>query len=81
MEIIRGVKVMIKKCNATILNASDPMYKTQKERVHILNEKFFKNINLTDKENIVLTWICSWDNRIFDATVSVLEKVRDESNS
>ena len=71
---------MVKKCNATILNASDPMYKTQKERVRILNEKFFKNIDLTDKENIVLTWICGWDNRIFDSVVSVLEKMRDVSN-
>ena len=71
---------MIRKCSATILNASDPMYKTQKERVHILNEKFFKNIDLTDKENIVLTWICGWDNRIFDSVVSVLEKMRDVSN-
>ena len=72
---------MIRKCSATILNVSDPMYKTQKERVHILNEKFFKNIDLTDKENIVLTWICSWDNRIFDAVVSVLEKMRNVSNN
>ena len=78
MEIIRGVKVMIKKCNATILNANDPMYKAQKERIRILNERFFKNIELTDKENIVLTWICSWDNRIFDATLSVLKKVKGE---
>lgn len=71
---------MIKKCNATILNANDPMYKVQKERIRILNERFFKDIVLTDKENIVLTWICGWDNRIFDAVVSVLEKVRGESN-
>lgn len=71
---------MIRKCSATILNVSDPMYKTQKERVHILNEKFFKNIDLTDKENIVLTWICGWDNRIFDSVVSVLEKMRNVSN-
>ena len=71
---------MIRKCSATILNVSDPMYKTQKERIRILNEKFFKNIDLTDKENIVLTWICGWDNRIFDSVVSVLEKMRDVSN-
>ena len=71
---------MIKKCNATILNANDPMYKVQKERIRILNERFFKDIELTDKENIVLTWICGWDNRIFDATVSVLEKVRGKTN-
>lgn len=78
MEIIRSVINMIKKCNATILNVSDPMYKVQKERIRILNERFFKDIELTDKENIVLTWICSWDNRIFDATLSVLKKVKGE---
>ena len=39
-------------------------------RVNMLNQKFFKNVELTDKEQNTLVWLCTWDESTINNIVS-----------
>lgn len=67
--------VQVKKDNQ---NVNDLLYQSERQRVEILNKEFFYNIELTEQENTVLIWLCDWDDRTFDAVVSVLRKVKEK---
>lgn len=69
---------MIVKKNKDNQNVNDLLYQTEQQRVELLNKEFFQNIELTDQENTVLIWLCDWDDRTFDAVVSVFRKVREK---
>lgn len=68
---------MIKQPKRENRSVNDSFYKSETERIHVLNEKFFNDIELTEQENTVLVWLCGLDHRTFDAVVSVLEKVKE----
>lgn len=68
---------MIKQPNRAKRNVNDSFYKSETERIHLLNERFFGDIELTVQENAVLVWLCGLDYRTFNAAVSVLEKVKE----
>lgn len=68
---------MIKQPKRENRSVNDSFYKSETERISVLNEKFFDDIDLTAQENTVLVWLCGLDHRTFDAVVSVLEKVKE----
>jgi hypothetical protein len=41
----------------------------------MLNQEFFKDVELTKSENDVLVWLCGWDEWTISAVISVLRKV------
>lgn len=55
-------------------NVSDSFYKAESQRIAELNEKFFSDVELTDAENKILVWLCSWDNFTILNVISVFEK-------
>lgn len=78
MGFIGNVRYMIKQSKNELQNLDDSFFKMKKERADILNKEFFQNIDLTDSENDLLTWVCGLDYRTFDALSSVFKKVRSE---
>lgn len=42
----------------------------------MLNREFFQDIQLSEKENDVLVWLCGWDEWTIDAIVSAFKKVK-----
>lgn len=56
-------------------NVNDLFYEAEKNRINLLNQEFFKNVELTKSENDVLVWLCGWDECTISAIVSVFRKV------
>lgn len=56
-------------------NVNDLFYEAEKNRINLLNQEFFKNVELTKSENDVLVWLCGWDEWTINMIVSVLRKV------
>ena len=50
-------------------------YESEKSRIDKLNRGFFADIELNEKENAVLVWLCGWDNWTIDAVTSVFRKL------
>ena len=44
-------------------NVKDLFYESEKNRIDMLNHEFFRNVELTQKENDVLVWLCGWDDK------------------
>ena len=59
-------------------NVNDLFYESERKRIDMLNREFFHDIELTQKENDVLVWLCGWDNWTIEAVVDVLRKVRNK---
>ena len=58
-------------------NVKDLFYESEKNRIDMLNHEFFRNVELTQKENDVLVWLCGWDNWTIETVVDVFRKVRE----
>ena len=58
-------------------NVNDLFYESEKKRIDMLNREFFHDIELTQKENDVLVWLCGWDEWTIEAVVDVFRKVRN----
>ena len=59
-------------------NVNNLFYESESKRIDMLNREFFHDIELTQKENDVLVWLCGLDNWTIEAVVDVLRKVRDK---
>ena len=59
-------------------NVNNLFYASESKRIDMLNREFFHDIELTQKENDVLVWLCGLDNWTIEAVVDVLRKVRDK---
>lgn len=42
----------------------------------MLNQEFFKNVELTKSENDVLVWLCGWDEWTICMIISAFRKIR-----
>lgn len=65
---------MIIQPNKEKRNVNEAFYKSERQRIAELNNRFFRDIDLTEQENKLLVWLCGWDDWTFDALISVLEK-------
>lgn len=57
-------------------NVNDYFYEAESKRIDMLNREFFKDIQLSKKENDVLVWLCGWDEWTIEAVMDVFRKVR-----
>lgn len=57
-------------------NVNDLFYEAEKNRITMLNQEFFQNVELTKAENAILVWLCGWDEWTINAVVSVFRKVK-----
>lgn len=67
---------MIKQPEPETRNVNNLFYASEQRRIDKLNQKFFQNIELTEKENAVLVWLCGWDDVIFNEMINIFQKVR-----
>lgn len=56
-------------------NVNDLFYEAEGNRIDMLNQEFFKDVELTKSENDVLVWLCGWDEWTISSVISVLRKV------
>lgn len=47
----------------------------KKQRIDMLNEKFFGDIELTQDEEKILRWLCGWDDFSINNVISAFEKI------
>ena len=57
-------------------NVNDMFYEAEKNRIDLLNQEFFQNVEFTKAENEVLVWLCGWDEWTINAIVAAFRKVR-----
>ena len=58
-------------------NVNDPIYASEKQRIDRLNNEFFQNVELTERENALLVWLRGWDNCTFDTVMDVFRKMKE----
>lgn len=58
-------------------NVNDLFCASEKQRINRLNKEFFQNVELTEKENALLVWLCGWDNRTFDTVMDIFRKIKE----
>lgn len=58
-------------------NINDLFYEAEGNRIDMLNQEFFKDVELTKSEKDVLVWLCGWDEWTINAVISVFRKIRD----
>lgn len=58
-------------------NVNNLFYEAERNRIDLLNQEFFQNVELTKAENKVLVWLCGWDEWTINAVISAFRKVRD----
>ena len=56
-------------------NVNDAFYKSEKQRINELNDRFFGNVDLTESENRVLVWLCGWDDFTINNIMSAFSKI------
>lgn len=61
-------------------NINDLFYETEKNRIDMLNQEFFHDVQLTRAENAVLVWLCGWDDWTVNAVMDAFKKVRNRHN-
>lgn len=61
-------------------NVNDLFYEAERNRIDMLNNEFFHNVELTKAENAVLVWLCGWDEWTINAVVSAFRKVEGQSD-
>ena len=67
---------MIRQPERESRNVNDAFYKSEKQRINELNDRFFGNVELTDAENKVLVWLCGWDDFTINNVMSAFSKVK-----
>lgn len=61
-------------------NVNDLFYESEGRRIDMLNREFFQDVELTEQENRVLVWLCSWDEWTIDGIVSAFKKAKGEND-
>lgn len=62
-------------------NVNDMFYEAERNRIAMLNQEFFQNVELTKAENDVLVWLCGWDEYTVSAVVSAFRKLKNVGES
>lgn len=57
-------------------DVSDLFYEAERKRIEMLNNAFFRDVELTEEENRILIWLCGWDNCTIDILVKAFKKVK-----
>ena len=57
-------------------NVNDLFYESERKRIEMLNNAFFRDVELTEEENRVLIWLCGWDSYTFNVLVKAFKKVK-----
>lgn len=57
-------------------DVSDLFYEAERKRIEMLNNAFFRDVELTEEENRVLIWLCGWDNCTINVLVKAFRKVK-----
>ena len=58
-------------------NVNESFYEDETKKIDMLNSEFCQNVELTDRENKVLVWLCGLDGYTADAVVSAFKKVME----
>ena len=69
---------MIKQPAKGTRDVTDLFYEAERKRIEILNNEFFRDVELTEEENRILIWLCGWDNCTIDILVKAFKKVKRE---
>ena len=67
---------MIKQPAKGTRDVTDLFYEAERKRIEMLNNEFFHDVELTEEENIILIWLCGWDNCTIDILVKAFRKVK-----
>lgn len=67
---------MIKQPDKGTRNVNDLFYESERKRIEMLNNAFFRDVELTEEENRILIWLCGWDNCTIDVFVKAFKKVK-----
>ena len=57
-------------------DVTDLFYEAERKRIEMLNNAFFRDVELTEEENRILIWLCGWDNCTINILVKAFRKVR-----
>ena len=57
-------------------DVTDLFYEAERKRIEMLNNAFFRDVELTEEENRILIWLCGWDNCTIDVLVKAFRKVK-----
>lgn len=57
-------------------DVTDLFYEAERKRIDMLNNEFFRDVELTEEENRILIWLCGWDNCTINILVKAFQKVR-----
>lgn len=55
------------------------LLQASKRRIDTLNNKFFKDVDLTEAEQSKLRWLCDWDEETIENIASAFEKAVQQS--
>ena len=69
---------MIKQPEKGTRDVTDLFYEAERKRIEMLNNAFFRDVELTEEENRILIWLCGWDNCTIDILVKAFKKVKRE---
>ena len=57
-------------------NVNDLFYESERKRIEMLNNAFFRDVELTEEENRVLIWLCGWDSCTINVLIKAFKKVK-----
>lgn len=57
-------------------DVTDLFYEAERKRIEMLNNAFFRDVELTEEENRMLIWLCGWDNCTINVLVKAFKKVK-----
>lgn len=66
---------MIIQHNQELMDMNNYLYESQKSNIDRLNEIFFNDVELSDKENSSLVWLCRCEDSTIDNIISAFSKV------
>ena len=67
---------MIKQPEKGTRDVTDLFYEAERKRIEMLNNAFFRDVELTEEENRILIWLCGWDNCTINVLVKAFRKVK-----
>ena len=67
---------MIKQPEKGTRDVTDLFYEAERKRIEMLNNAFFRDVELTEEENRILIWLCGWDTCTINVLVKAFRKVK-----
>lgn len=57
-------------------NLNESAAQSVTRRVNMLNKKLFRDVQLTEAEQSILVWLCTWDEDTINNVVSAFKKAK-----